>query len=141
MISDLRLTFDKDRKSFEDILTTHGFFQCMQHTLRVAEKGLIFLGVPCNSFSWMSSSQHDRGEHNGWMGNVSNFEWVGLMNVIATRAAIFMAVGIARRIYFMVENPDRSSLPNYPYFDYLLQICHTLDRYAGFKDRTQEVSW
>ena len=134
-----RLTFDKDSKSYEDLLGVHGFFQCLQHTLRLDEFGLLFGGVPCNSFTWISSSQHNRNESNGFMGNWEKYSWVELMNILATRAAICIAVALSRRCYFMVENPDRSTLPSFPYFDHLLQVSKILDIFAGVSDRQQKI--
>lgn len=125
-----RLTFDKDSKRYEDILTVHGFFQCVQHTMRLEQFGLLFLGVPCNSFSWMSSSQHQRGESNGFMGNTS-YEWVELMNAVAVRAAICIAIALSRKCYFMIENPRQSTLPDFPYYGFLLTVAKTLDGFAG----------
>ena len=75
------------------------------------------------------------------MGNVEDYPWVELMNIIATRAAICIALAISRRAYWMIENPDRSTIPQYPYFEYLLKICKILDKYAGVPDRQQQVFW
>ena len=114
-------------------MTVHGFVQCVQHTLRVEQFGLLFLGVPCNSFSWMSSSQHQRAEWNGFMGDYENYAWVDLMNAVAVRAAICIALGLSRKIYFMIENPRQSTLPDFPYFNYLLTMAKWLDTLAGKK--------
>lgn len=125
----------------ENILSLHGFFTCLQRVLRLEEHALLFLGVPCNSFTWISCSQHGRCEDNDFMGNRHDYDWVETMNIVATRAALCIALAIARRCYFMIENPKQSCLPSFPYFDYLLQICHQLDHYAGVSDRTQFIYW
>lgn len=138
--TDLRLTFDKSSKKLEDILSVHGFFQCLQHTLRLEEFGLLFSGVPCNSFTWISSSQHQRAEWNDFMGDTS-YEWVEMMNIVAVRTAICLAVALARKCYFMIENPRQSTLPNFPYYDYLLQVANCLDILAGHCDQLQCTYW
>lgn len=57
------MTFDKDAKgALEDICTVQGFIRSLQLVLRVVKDGLLHAGQPCNSFSWMSSATHARGE-------------------------------------------------------------------------------
>ena len=75
------------------------------------------------------------------MGNVDEYPWVAMMNILATRAALCMAIAISRRCYFAIENPDRSTVTSFPYFDYLLKISHYLDIYAGVPDRCQRIFW
>lgn len=70
-----------------------------------------------------------------------DFEWVQVMNVVATRAAICIAIALSRRCYFMIENPRQSTVGSFPYFDYMLQIAHQLDLYAGMPDLQQTVFW
>ena len=64
------------------------------------------------------------------MGNTS-YGWVDLMNAVAVRAAICIAIALSRKCYFMIENPRQSTLPHFPYYAYLLAVAKTLDRLAS----------
>ena len=70
----------------------------------------------------------------------TTFEWVELMNVIAVTTAICIAVALSRKCYFFIENPRNSTLPNFPYYDYLLQVASNLDKLAGHT-RYQYADW
>lgn len=53
------MDLEKD-PDLHDILDVSGFMVSLKQALRVKVAGLGFLGVPCNSFNWMSSPQHRR---------------------------------------------------------------------------------
>ena len=81
LIGSLRVTFDKDAKgALEDICTVQGFIRSLQLVLRVVKDGLLHAGQPCNSFSWMSSATHARGEENMFMGRDGS-EWIKICNL------------------------------------------------------------
>lgn len=107
----------------------HGFVRSLQCTLRVIRFGLMSAGQPCNSFCWVSSSSHGRSDWNDFMG-YTELDWIKLCNIIAVRCAICLMVAFSRRVFFLIENPRQSQLPNFPYFDYLINIAEALDKHA-----------
>lgn len=68
----------------EDIASRIGFFNLLLKGLRLAAKGLLFLGPPCSMFIFLSSSQHQRSTY-GPMGNPLD-ESTQLSNIITWNA-------------------------------------------------------
>ena len=141
LIGSLRVTFDKDAKgALEDICTLQGFIRSLQLVLRVVKDGLLHAGQPCNSFSWMSSATHARGEENMFMGRDGS-EWIKICNVIAVRCAICLMVAFSRKVLFTVENPRQSVLPSFPYFRFLIDLAERLDKHALGYILPKYTSW
>ena len=97
----------------DDLLTTAGFCRAVLFTLQLIEGAILWGGVPCNSFGFMSSSVHCRTATQP-MGDVRS-NWVKMSNAIATRFALLAALAMSRRVAWCVENPARSMLVHYPY--------------------------
>lgn len=102
----------------QNLAETIGFLRFLRLALRCQEGGLGLLGTPCNSFGWMSSSQHERSHQNPW-GNMG-FPWVVLGNVLASRSCLVAAVLVARSVFWMMENPHGSQLPVLPPLQHLM---------------------
>ena len=125
----MRLTYDRNRYSEQDLESTVGFFLAMQQTLRIKKKGLLFLGVPCSSFAWISSSKHKRKLEtpHGDLGQ----KFVVAGNKLCTRAVLLVLLVIVRSEFYFIENPVRSAIEYYPYIRYLMQLqslnSHFLD--------------
>ena len=126
----LSLTFDKDAKGFlEDMTSVHGFIRSLQCILRVVRFGLVHAGQPCNSFCWVSSASHGRSDDNSYMGR-TDLDWIYMCNIIAVRCVICLMVAFSRRVFFIIENPRQSQLPNFPYYDYLINLAERLDKHS-----------
>ena len=137
----VRLTFDKDRKGYlEDICSVHGFTRALQLVLRVSRFGLLHAGQPCNSFTWMSCATHGRDVVNDFMGR-GDQEWMTLHNIIAVRCVICLLVAFSRRVFFIVENPRQSVLPDFPYLKYVLELAERLDKHAFGYFLPKYTSW
>ena len=97
-----------------------GFLKALQKVLRLDKGGLLFVGLPCSSYIFMSSSQHRRSpEHPG--GN-DNLEWVAQANTLCCRTMLLVAVAIARQCCWMIEQPSSSMAIYDPYVKFILSI-------------------
>ena len=102
-----------------------GFLKCLLNTLRLRPDGLLAAGVPCSSFVWVNLATSLRN-----LGNVFGDESRGYVkeaNQIACRAALLFLVAIVRCVQWSVEQPRSSKLFELPYFEYLRDLCLTLD--------------
>ena len=81
--------------------------------LRVAERGLIHAGLPCASYTWISSSVHKR-THARPMGDETN-PWVVQQNILAARLMLLLLTAVVRRVHFLIEHPGCSRLPRLPF--------------------------
>lgn len=116
----MRLTYDITRYSDQDMDSTLGFLLAILYTLRVKPKGLLFLGVPCCSFSWVSSSKHRRTLERPWGDTQHSFVVQG--NKLCARSVLVALLGMARGVFYFVENPMRSAICFYPYIKHLLSL-------------------
>lgn len=121
----LRAEFDRDRrKEEEDIEALPGFIRLTTLVLRLKVGALAWFAIPCNSFGFMSSSQHQRSK--SWPFGDCSHQWVRAANLIASRIAIMASITIARRAYWGAENPSQSKLILFPYLCHLKQILGDL---------------
>ena len=120
-ISSSRLTYDyATRHDDHNLLTTLGLLLGIQQVLRLSKTGLLWLGVPCNSFGFMSSNIHKRSSIRPLGDEGRGFVQQG--NVLATRAALLALLGLCRGNYYFVENPLSSLLLHFPYFKFVLAL-------------------
>lgn len=93
----------------------------IRQILRVMEGGLCTLALPCNSFGFMSSSQHQRSTEAPWGNLHYGFVWQG--NNLAARTALLWCLCIARSVLTLLENPDRSRVADIPFFVQLMNLA------------------
>lgn len=104
----------------QDLAGIPGLLRFLRLALRCQEGGLGLLGTPCNSFGWMSSSQHQRTFDRPW-GNRCH-PWVILGNVLASRSTLVVITLLIRSVFWMVENPANSKLPVFPPLIHVMAI-------------------
>ena len=103
----LRQGFDHDKDPvLFDIELATGLLTAIRNLLRVKLDGLFWLGLPCNSHSFMSTPQHKRSWTNPF--GDESFGFVAQGNLIAYRSAILIAIALVRRIGWFLENPGGS---------------------------------
>ena len=107
-----------------DILQTGGMLWSLRQALRLRDGGFGLLAIPCNSFGFMSSSQHCRTCDKPYGNNL--LWWVMQGTTIAARACLIIAVLICRSCFWMVENPDRSMLAVFPPLVHIMSIPEIL---------------
>ena len=121
-----RQGFDVANDALQDINLTIGFLNSLKLLLRVQEFGLCWLAVPCNSFSFMSISQHMRSFLKPY-GDLT-FAFVQAGNCICTRSCMLILVALARNVVWMIETPLRSSLDVWPFLNHIIHQqwlgCH-----------------
>lgn len=113
-------TSDLLKGELHDVTTPQGFLLALKGVVRVRYNGLLWLGVPCNSWIFMSSSTTKRAssEH-GIMGN-EDVRAVALGNCIAARVALLCMVAVVRGIFWCAEQPGSSCLKDCPYMSHVL---------------------
>lgn len=100
----LRQGFDHDKDPvLFDIELATGLLTAIRNLLRVKLDGLFWLGLPCNSHSFMSTPQHKRSWTNPF--GDESFGFVAQGNLIAYRSAILIAIALVRRTGWFLENP------------------------------------
>ncbi|CAL1127789.1 unnamed protein product [Cladocopium goreaui] len=103
-----------------DITSSEGFLLSLKNVLRVRYGGLLWCGVPCNSWVWMASSTTKRTTVSyGIMGNEA-VPSVAAGNCIAARVALLCMVAIVRGIFWCAEQPGTSCLKDCPYISHVL---------------------
>ena len=103
---------------FCNMLSDVGFIKGAELVLRLLPLALLYGGVPCESFSFMSSATHQRAAVQPWGHLPFSFVWRG--NVLATRFVLLAILGIVRNCIWMAEQPDRSHLVHLPPMQVLL---------------------
>ena len=114
----LRQGFDVEKDPLQDLCLMMGFLRSLLLVLRVVPKGLIWLAVPCNSFTNMSYFQHRRK----MMAPYGRLIWpfVNEGNMICARSCLLVVLAVARSASWFCENPLRSALDCWPYLNYLI---------------------
>ena len=115
-----RTTFDQARKEEQDLTTVTGFLLALQGCLRLQKGGLLWLGCPCCSFSWMSSSKHGRSALTP-LGDVT-LPFVKTGNILASRSLILALICLCRGVYYFIEQPGGSYLDHFPYLQWMLHL-------------------
>lgn len=125
----LRQGFDiVKNKILYDVDSSIGLLTAIRNILRTKDKGLIFLGIPCSSFSFMSSSQHKRSSTQPF--GDEDYDWVTLGTRVAYRSALLIIIAIIRNVMWCVENPPNSTIIHLPIFralfDYKTVTCQQI---------------
>ena len=89
---------------FQDLLRPAGFLKALGGVLRLKELGLLFGGVPCNSFCYLSSNTHGRTYSNPW-GN-EQYGFVHSGNILGSRFLILCCIAAVRMCRWVIENPQ-----------------------------------
>lgn len=103
-----------------DLLGNLGFLFAVRQVLRVKEGGLGYWGLPCNSFSFMARSLHQRSTSQPF--GCNHYQFVVTGNILACRMVALLMLCICRQVKFMVEQPDRSAAAIFPYLQHLLSF-------------------
>ena len=117
---DLRQGFDYEyRPIVEDITTSMGFLTGLKNVVRLRKKGLLAVGLPCDSFGFPASSVHCRSE--GLPHGKEQVPFVCNGNMIAYRTVLCILVALVRSVVFFLENPSGSKCTILPVLENLLK--------------------
>ncbi|CAE7785409.1 unnamed protein product, partial [Symbiodinium sp. CCMP2456] len=112
--------YDRGRDPvMEDLGNNQGFMRALALVLRLKPGGLLFAGLPCNSFAFMSKGSHKRTLDNP-MG--ANHPFVITGNLLASRACLLFLVALIRSTCWALENPARSTVPMFPYLEKMMGL-------------------
>ena len=118
--SPIRQGYDIDRDCvFQDLLRPAGFFRAIGDVLRLKRSGLLFAGLPCGSFIYLSQGTHRR--HSTRWGQ-EQYKFVADGNVLGSRFAFLAALGTVRQAVWAIENPLRTHLFWLPPLHWLLHL-------------------
>ena len=97
-----------------------GMVRGVQLVLRLARRGLLYVGLPCSSYVFMSSSKHGRSEQrpegNDFLPFVAN------ANCLCARAMLLACLAIARQAFWCLEQPSTSKVVFDPYLNMVLNL-------------------
>lgn len=105
------MPFDKRIRAEENILDHYGFQLALQYTLRLQEGGLLWAGVECSTWVFMSRATFLRSAKCP-QGDTGNYH-VRLANTMAERTALLCHIAAARGCKIVIENPLSSLLWKY----------------------------
>ena len=88
--------------------------------LEIIPQGLLYCGLPCASYSWMSSSRHRRS-HNNPLGDLA-VPFVCYHNLIGFRVSLLLVLSIARGVHVLIEHPRASCLASVPWLQSLFRV-------------------
>ena len=119
LLSWLRQGYDYLNDSvLQDLTMSLGFVKALQLGMRLGQRGLMFVGLPCNSHTYMCYRQHQRSE--GRPLGDETFPFVIKGNCIGYRAVLLILLGVVRGCLYFIENPSRSSCIHLPVIQHLL---------------------
>lgn len=125
----LRQGFDIQKDAiFNDLTGSLGMMTGLRNVLRLQRKALLFIGLPCNSHSFMSSSQHQRSCLQPY--GQESFEFVSIGNTIALRSAALILIALVRGAIWFLENPGGSKCLCLPVLRNLLTFRHLGSMYT-----------
>ena len=96
---------------------------------------MLWCGVPCKSFSWMSSSIHNRDEQCPF-GSCEK-EFVSEGNRLTCRSLILCAICLVRACFWFIEQPGGSTMVHFPYLLFMMELGSKL----GVILDTTSVRW
>ena len=111
-------------KALHNLMLPMGLMWSFRQALRCVKRGCGMLGIPCNSFTFMSSSQHERTVWQPWGRTI--FSWVIEGNCLASRSCLIIMVLICRSVWWLTENPSGSALQFFPVLQHLMAIPEVL---------------
>lgn len=100
-----------------NILNDLGLLHGISLTLRIAVFGLLFGGVPCESYTFMSSGTHARSAADP---NGNPWPFVIEGSTMACRFVFLALLAISRGVVWGLENPKRSILKVMPCIQLLM---------------------
>ena len=111
-------------EALHNLMLPMGLMCAFKQSLRCVKRGIGMLGIPCNSFTFMSSSQHERTVWQPW-GHMVH-PWVIEGNCLAARSCLIIMLLIARSVWWLTENPGQSALQFFPVLQHLMAIPEVL---------------
>lgn len=111
-------------EALHNLMLPMGLMWAFRQSLRCVKRGCGMLGIPCNSFTFMSSSQHERTVWQPW-GHMVH-PWVIEGNCLAARSCLIIMLLIARSVWWLTENPGQSALQFFPVLQHLMAIPEVL---------------
>jgi hypothetical protein len=109
-----------------DLMKVSGFLVAVRLALQLVRSGVLYGGVPCSLFVWMSLGTSLRSQTCP-EGNEA-LECVRRANAMASRFILLAMIALARGCHFVVEQPSSSRLPIYPIVRNLLLKLHGLNK-------------
>lgn len=113
--------FDKELRDVQnDITTVLGFYRAILGILRVKEDGLVTMGPPCSSFTFLNRPTSGRSASRP-LGFQSKL-YIKQANLITARALLLCLLATARAVYVFVEQPAGSIMTAFPYMVWMQNI-------------------
>jgi hypothetical protein len=129
MFWQMRDTYDVNNDSEQDLMSVHGLIAAVWMMLRVVPNGLLWGGVPCSSYIFISSAtcQRKKGSRTGNVAVTS----VRMGNVLCSRFCLLAMLATARSVFWLVEQPGTSCMTSYFRMAQLIQVCNQHGLFRG----------
>ena len=102
-----------------DIGSMAGLVRALDATLALREAAVLWLGIPCSTFVWMSSSRHKRTP----TAPFGNPKYTKKANILVLRAMFLAIVATLRGVYVGIEQPSSSMLMYVPHLRMLAALA------------------
>jgi hypothetical protein len=102
-----------------NLLSEIGFLKGLELTLRLMAFALFFGGLPCKSYTFISSATHQRS---AVQPNGNPFPFVIEGSTLLCRWSIMALIAVARGAVWMLEHPDRTTVDLMPSFQALMPL-------------------
>ena len=110
---------------FSDLIIRPGILYALKQVMRLRERALCWLGIPCSLLVFMSIATSKRGLKGHSILGDESLPCVQKSNLQLSRSALLALLCIVRRVFWSVEQPSTSKLPHVDYFANVLNDCHS----------------
>lgn len=111
--------FERDLKPIsDDIMSAAGLLHALSLVLRVRGGGVVWFGVVCSSWVWISRSSTQRSEVRPMGRDSANN---ANANAMVSRVMLLLRIANARAIMTVLEQPTSSLMPSHPRFQQVLR--------------------
>lgn len=101
---------------FSDLIIRPGILYALKQVMRLRERALCWLGIPCSLLVFMSIATSKRGLKGHSILGDESLPCVQKSNLHLSRSALLALLCIVRRVFWSVEQPSTSKLPHVDYF-------------------------
>ena len=108
---------------FQSLDSEFGLIKAISLVLRLGRLALLFAGVPCDSFVFISSASHGRSATCPY--GLEQRPFVEMGNLLTERFALLALLAISRKVLWLAEQPGSSVLLHHPAMQKIL-LCSEL---------------
>lgn len=108
-----------------NVLSATGFLVLLAATMKIREGGLLWAAPPCSTWVFLSRGSTGR---NVALGGNPNSPYVQGQNALVKRLILIWRLCVARRVFFVIEQPKSSCMFDYEPMKRFLESCEGVQR-------------